>query len=247
MGLVADLLGQRRDQLALTAAHFLRNFDDDCHELIAFSVTTIDRNSFASKPEYLSGLGARRDLHHYFAVECGHIDACAEHRLGEREGNRDQDVGALPLKELVVGNLDVDVKVAVAAWTGFASPPHGTHCAILNAGGNLHAHRFGAHLTAGAFAHIARRRDILAGAANIVLISAYTKSVLKSNLQTFIILGILVLLYGYLFVVLQLQDYALLMGSVGLFIVLATLMYLTRKIDWFSILKTSGSVKNNKQ
>jgi inner membrane protein len=88
---------------------------------------------------------------------------------------------------------------------------------------------------------------ILAGAANIVLISAYTKSVLKSNQQTFIILGILVLLYGYLFVVLQLQDYALLMGSVGLFIVLATLMYLTRKIDWFSILKTSGSDKNNKQ
>jgi inner membrane protein len=86
---------------------------------------------------------------------------------------------------------------------------------------------------------------ILAAVANITLISAYTKSVLKSNQQTIIILGILVLLYGYLFVVLQLQDYALLMGSIGLFIVLATLMYLTRKIDWFSILKTSGSDKND--
>jgi inner membrane protein len=80
---------------------------------------------------------------------------------------------------------------------------------------------------------------ILAGSANILLISAYTKSVLKNNRLTLIILGILVLLYGYLYVVLQLQDYALLMGSIGLFIVLATLMYLTRKIDWFSILKTS--------
>ena len=82
---------------------------------------------------------------------------------------------------------------------------------------------------------------ILAGAANILLISAYTRSVLKNNLQILIILGILVILYGYLYVVLQLQDYALLMGSIGLFIVLATLMFLTRKIDWFSILKTSDS------
>jgi inner membrane protein len=84
---------------------------------------------------------------------------------------------------------------------------------------------------------------IIAGLANIILISAYTKSVLKSTQQTFIILGILLLLYGYLFVVLQLQDYALLMGSIGLFIVLATLMYLTRKIDWFSVLKTSNTNK----
>jgi len=82
---------------------------------------------------------------------------------------------------------------------------------------------------------------ILAGAANILLISAYTRSVLKNNLQTLIILGILLILYGYLYVVLQLQDYALLMGSIGLFIVLALLMFLTRKIDWFSILKTSNS------
>jgi inner membrane protein len=82
---------------------------------------------------------------------------------------------------------------------------------------------------------------ILAVAANILLISAYTRSVLKNNLQTLIILGILVILYGYLYVVLQLQDYALLMGSVGLFVVLAILMFLTRKIDWFSILKTSDS------
>jgi inner membrane protein len=82
---------------------------------------------------------------------------------------------------------------------------------------------------------------ILAVAANILLISAYTRSVLKNNLQTLIILGILVILYGYLYVVLQLQDYALLMGSVGLFVVLAILMFLTRKIDWFSILKISDS------
>ena len=34
---------------------------------------------------------------------------------------------------------------------------------------------------------------------------------------------------------LQLEDYALLMGSVGLFAVLAAIMYLTRKINWYDI------------
>ena len=78
---------------------------------------------------------------------------------------------------------------------------------------------------------------LLAGVAIIGLITAYTKSVLKSNLQTSIIAGVLVLLYGYLYIVLQLQDFALLMGSIGLFIILATVMFLTRKIDWFSVMK----------
>ncbi|MCG8607828.1 cell envelope integrity protein CreD [bacterium] len=49
---------------------------------------------------------------------------------------------------------------------------------------------------------------------------------------------VLTVLYGYLYIVLQLQDYALLMGSLGLFFILAIVMFLTRKIDWFSILKT---------
>lgn len=74
----------------------------------------------------------------------------------------------------------------------------------------------------------------LASIATVSLISTYTKSVLKSNLHTSIILGILVLLYGYLYIVLQLQDFALLMGGIGLFVILAVVMYLTRKIDWFS-------------
>jgi inner membrane protein len=41
-------------------------------------------------------------------------------------------------------------------------------------------------------------------------------------------------LYGYLFVLLQLEDYALLMGSLGLFAILALVMFLTRRIDWGS-------------
>ena len=38
----------------------------------------------------------------------------------------------------------------------------------------------------------------------------------------------------FLFTILQLQDYALLLGSIGLFVVLALVMYLSRKIDWYA-------------
>lgn len=76
---------------------------------------------------------------------------------------------------------------------------------------------------------------LIASAAVVLLISAYTRGMLKNNLITLIIGGILVLLYGFLFVILQLQDYALLLGSIGLFVILALVMYLTRNIDWFGV------------
>jgi len=71
----------------------------------------------------------------------------------------------------------------------------------------------------------------------VVMISLYTKSVLKNNFLVTVVAVILVILYGFLYVILQLQDYSLLIGSIGLFIFLAVVMYLTRKIDWFTILK----------
>ena len=78
----------------------------------------------------------------------------------------------------------------------------------------------------------------ISGAAIIGLITAYTKGVLAHNAVTAVIAGILIILYGFLFVILQLQDYALLLGSIGLFLILAIVMYLTRKIDWFALAKT---------
>ncbi|OGB61774.1 MAG: hypothetical protein A2Y94_13550 [Caldithrix sp. RBG_13_44_9] len=55
-----------------------------------------------------------------------------------------------------------------------------------------------------------------------------------------IIAGVLSLLYGFLYVNLQLQDYALLLGSLGLFIILSLVMYITRNINWYTVLKTEG-------
>lgn len=79
---------------------------------------------------------------------------------------------------------------------------------------------------------------LIASLAIILLISIYTKSILSNNLQSLIIFSVLSVLFGYLYIVLQLQDFALLMGSSGLFIILSTVMFITRKIDWFSILKS---------
>lgn len=74
---------------------------------------------------------------------------------------------------------------------------------------------------------------VIASSAVVLLIAAYSAVVLKSTTGASIVGGITVTLYGYLYILLRIQDYALLIGSVGLFVVIATIMYLTRKIDWY--------------
>ncbi len=76
---------------------------------------------------------------------------------------------------------------------------------------------------------------VISSACVIALIATYTRSVLRSNTFALIISGVLTLLYGFLFVILQLEDYALLFGSLGLFLILAAVMYMTRNVDWFAI------------
>jgi inner membrane protein len=45
----------------------------------------------------------------------------------------------------------------------------------------------------------------------------------------------LLVLYGFLYLLLRLEDYALLAGSIGLFLVLAGVMYLTRRMNWYKL------------
>lgn len=75
---------------------------------------------------------------------------------------------------------------------------------------------------------------LLAALANISLISAYTKVITKNtNHKLFLfMIGILIFLYSFLYVLLQLQDLSLLFGSIGLFIILCIIMYISRNIDW---------------
>lgn len=76
---------------------------------------------------------------------------------------------------------------------------------------------------------------ILATAMVIILITIYSAYVLKSRRRAIPITALLVTLYGYLYFVLQLEDYALLFGSLLLFSLLAAIMYLTRNVDWFNL------------
>ncbi len=75
---------------------------------------------------------------------------------------------------------------------------------------------------------------IAASISIISLVTLYTSSLL-GKLNSVFLGGILVALYGFLYVTVQEQDYALIFGSCGLFLALAAVMYLTRRIDWFMI------------
>jgi inner membrane protein len=74
---------------------------------------------------------------------------------------------------------------------------------------------------------------ILSALAITATITGYSYGILKNSRFTVTVCGLLVLLYAYLYIVLQLEDYALLMGSIGLFLILAAVMYVTRNIDWY--------------
>jgi len=79
------------------------------------------------------------------------------------------------------------------------------------------------------------RAYLVSGAATIFLVSAYSRSVLRSGALALMVGAILLILYAYLYVLLQLEDYALLLGSIGLFVVLAIVMFATRRIDWYAV------------
>jgi inner membrane protein len=67
-----------------------------------------------------------------------------------------------------------------------------------------------------------------------LLIGYYSLKVLRSGQRTFVILGLLAAIYGFLYVALQLQEYSLLFGTAGLFVVLAIVIVVTRNIDWYA-------------
>ncbi|MDO9578256.1 MAG: cell envelope integrity protein CreD [Candidatus Cloacimonadales bacterium] len=86
---------------------------------------------------------------------------------------------------------------------------------------------------------------IISSFSMIALITMYTKAILRTRIVTCIICGILVLLYTYLYIVLQLQDYALLIGNLGLFVIMGIVMFITRKLDWFSMLSSKNEIKKD--
>lgn len=75
----------------------------------------------------------------------------------------------------------------------------------------------------------------IASVAVIGMVCAYGMIVLGTVRRAVLIGSVVALLYGYLYVLLVNEDYALLIGSSGLFLMLAVLMYATRKVDWYAV------------
>lgn len=73
---------------------------------------------------------------------------------------------------------------------------------------------------------------LVASAMIIALLTAYSAAVLASRGRAGFIAGLLVALYAVLYVLLSLEAYSLLIGSLLLFAALASVMYLTRNLEW---------------
>jgi inner membrane protein len=84
---------------------------------------------------------------------------------------------------------------------------------------------------------------LIASVATIGLITAYTQSIFRNWGIAAAFFVFLTALYGFIYILIQLQDGALLFGSIGLFILLAIVMYYSRKIDWYGGINDSSSEK----
>ncbi len=75
---------------------------------------------------------------------------------------------------------------------------------------------------------------IIAALTSMILITLYSMAVLKNGKRSLLIAGGLITTYSFLYITLQAVDYALLTGTIGLFMALSLVMYITRNIDWYA-------------
>ena len=73
-----------------------------------------------------------------------------------------------------------------------------------------------------------------ASVASSLLITLYSVSILHSAGRATVIATLLTAEHSVLYVVLRMENYALLAGTAALFTALAALMFFTRKVDWFA-------------
>jgi inner membrane protein len=81
---------------------------------------------------------------------------------------------------------------------------------------------------------------LVAGAATVILLSANAGWIFRTRTQGIRALAVFTLLYGLIYMLLRLEDNALLVGAIASFAAVAGAMYFTRFIDWYSSLPVSG-------
>jgi inner membrane protein len=74
---------------------------------------------------------------------------------------------------------------------------------------------------------------LIASLATVVLVSLYSISFLDSRKLVMIFSFLMAFFYAFIFVIIQLQDYSLLLGSIGLFLIIGLIMYSSKNIKWY--------------
>jgi len=74
---------------------------------------------------------------------------------------------------------------------------------------------------------------LIAAVATILLITLYVRSIFVRWKIAGLLALVLTMLYSFIYVLIQEQDKALLLGSVGLFVILALVMFYSRRINWY--------------
>jgi inner membrane protein len=73
----------------------------------------------------------------------------------------------------------------------------------------------------------------IASVATILLVSLYSGTFLKSKRVMLLFTGLMTFFYVFIFVIIQAEDFSLLIGSIGLFLIISLLMYFSRNIKWY--------------
>lgn len=74
---------------------------------------------------------------------------------------------------------------------------------------------------------------IISSIATVILVGLYASTFLQSRNLTFLFASLLVTFYSFVFIIILQQDFSLLLGSLGLFLIVSLLMYFSRKINWY--------------
>lgn len=76
---------------------------------------------------------------------------------------------------------------------------------------------------------------LISATAIIGVITMYSSAIFKKKKQVLLLASVMAALYGFVFVTLQLADFALLLGSIGMLVILSLVMYFTKNINWYAM------------
>ena len=180
----------------------------------------------------INSLQQERRAHHGYVAPMAASDSVP--KAGAAAANRDDRFEPYRIVERALKHSVLVLVLVYAAFFLFE----------LRAGLRLHAVHYGLvgaamclfYLALLALGEVLRPAAAYAGAAGAssLMITLYSVAILKSGARAAVIAGLLGVVHGVLFVVLRMENFALLAGTGALFAALGAVMFLTRDVDWHS-------------